>query len=84
MNSGDNYIGEHATSKVQDVSKEERRVILQHTSRFETCLQVAAFHRPERRLESDSFVSAPMRENLFLRPLECVKKSETKLSYFLL
>ena len=53
MNSGDNYIGEHATSKVQDVSKEERRVILQHTSRFDTSLEVAAFRRPERRLESD-------------------------------
>ena len=43
MNSGDNYIGEHATSKVQDVSKEERGVILQHTSRFETCLQWLRF-----------------------------------------
>ena len=53
MNSGDNYIGEYATSKVHDVSKEEGRVFLEHTSRSDTSLEVAALRRPERRLESD-------------------------------
>ena len=53
MNSSDNYTGGHAKSKVHDVSKEEWRVILEHTSRSEKSLEVAALRRPERRLESD-------------------------------
>ena len=53
MKSGDIYIGGHRIRKAHDVSKEECRVILQHTRRSEKCLEVAALRRPERRLESD-------------------------------
>ena len=53
MNSSDNYTGGHAKSKVHDVSKEEWRVILEHTIRSEESLEVAALRRPDRGLESD-------------------------------
>ena len=57
MNSGDNYIGGHAIRKAHDVSKEEWRVILEHTSRSEKSPEVAALRRPESRLESNEKTS---------------------------